>query len=158
VRNLFRLLRASSQGRAAGTLVQPEVHFDIYDDRDCVSVFVAGLEAPLANGFHGFFIEPHAYRSRYAHILGKAVASDYDSQNHYSLILGATRFVGIVGFGIVDGARSADSTACQIRTSANTTAIAGANTRTGPRADSSSCARADTSTAAWPIRGAFENA
>jgi hypothetical protein len=72
--------------------VQVEVDFDGHFDVYGMAIFLAGFEAPSADGFDGLFVQSHAERIDDANIDRTAISGDYDHQSAGALVLGFARF------------------------------------------------------------------
>src|SRR5580692_2012260 len=66
--------------------VQVEVDFDGHFDVDGMAIFLAGFEAPSADGFDGLFVQSHAERIDDANVDGAAIRGDDDHQGAGALV------------------------------------------------------------------------
>ena len=115
----------------------------------------SGLESPLGNGRHRFFIEAATVqRSDDMDLRRTPVASDDDFQHNSALNSLPERLRRVPGLDFFDQARSGYCPARAVNAAASSTAGSGAESRATSRPDAGSASSADAAAGPWTCRRA----
>ena len=81
-----------------------QVKVDLHSDlrRDWLSFENGGAEAPILDGFDGFFVETHSQALAYTNVVGATVLANNQHKQNNSLEFRLPRLIGKTGLGAVD--------------------------------------------------------
>jgi len=103
----------SGRGTLKRTLQQPEVHQDLCLHRDWFSVQRAGLEAPLADGLDGLFIQAQTQAVNHLDAVAphQTIGADNNRQSYFAGVLGLAGLFGVFRLDLVNRDRSGNAAA-----------------------------------------------
>src|SRR5262249_43462115 len=110
-------------------LIQPEADFDIHQHWDGVSVLHRGLEAPLADGFDGLFVQAQTERLNHAQPVRAALCVDDGGDGHSSLHSSLAGFIRVFRLRFVEHTRLTNTSADRVDSIPIATACSGTKSR-----------------------------